>query len=145
VAVIAHGHVRYTHDLNLVLKLSSPRLADTLGALKKLGFRPRIPVDVLDFANADNRAAWRQEKGMVVFNLFSDQVPDVSVDIFPSEPFDFIVEYARAKMHPLAPDLLVPIVSLAQLMTMKRDAGRPQDLIDIDKLGKIQNLPDGNA
>jgi hypothetical protein len=142
VAVLAHGHVRYTHDLDLVLNLSSPLLSDTLNALKRLGFRPRIPVDALDFANAENRARWREEKGMMVFNLFSEQIPDVTIDIFPSEPFDFATEYAQAKMYPMTSGLLVPIVSLSQLITMKREAARPQDLIDIDKLGKIQGLPD---
>jgi predicted nucleotidyltransferase len=140
VAVIAHGHVRYTHDLDLVLSLSSPRLSNALSALKALGFRPRIPVDALDFANAANRAQWQEEKGMIVFNLFSDQIHDVSIDIFPSEPFDFTVEYARAKMHPLTADVTVPIVSLPRLMVMKREAGRPQDLIDLDKLGKVQGI-----
>jgi hypothetical protein len=89
VAVMVHGHVRYTHDLDLVLNLSSERLSNALNALKALGYRPRIPADTLDFANPDNRAQWRKEKGMVVFNLFSDQIPDVTIDIFPTEPFDF--------------------------------------------------------
>jgi hypothetical protein len=145
VAVMAHGHVRYTHDLDLVLSLSSTRLINALNALKGLGFRPRIPVDTLEFANPDNRTRWREDKGMVVFNLFSDQIPDVTIDIFPSEPFDFSIEFTQAKMHPLTLDVLVPVVSLSRLIAMKREAGRPQDLIDVDKLSKVKVILDENA
>jgi hypothetical protein len=82
---------------------------------------------------------------MSLFNLLSDPIPDVTVAIFPSEPFDFATEYAQAKMYPMTSGLLVPIVSLSQLISMKREAARPQDLIDIDKLGRIQGIPDETA
>ena len=53
------------------------------------------------------------------------------------KPFDFIVEYARAQRLELREGLIVPIVSLEALLTMKREAGRPQDLADIDALLEI--------
>ena len=43
-------------------------------------------------------------------------------------------KYSRAQRLELREGLSVPIVSLEALLTMKREAGRPQDLADIDAL-----------
>jgi predicted nucleotidyltransferase len=142
IAVMAHGYVRTTQDVDLVLNLASPRLTKALHALQSLGYRTRLPVDVLDFADPDKRKSWREEKNMVVFNLYSDELQDFPIDIFPAEPFDFATEYAEAKVHSLDGDLVIRVVSLVRLMIMKRDAGRPQDLLDLDKLAKIQKVGD---
>ena len=97
VAVIAHGHMRLTNDLDLVLSLSSERLPAALTCVKASGgLRPRIPVDVQHFANAELRAQWQEEKGMLVFNLFHLSDSDLVVDIFVVEPFDF-AGVSRAK------------------------------------------------
>jgi hypothetical protein len=140
VAVIAHGHMRMTNDLDLVLSLSSNQLPAALRALHSVGLRPRIPVDILDFANAELRARWQDEKGMIVFNLFHADEPDLVVDIFVTEPFDFKVEYTRAKYQEFAPGVFVPLVSLSRLIAMKKAVGRPQDLIDVEKLAILQSL-----
>ncbi len=52
---------------------------------------------------------------MVVFNLYSDQIPDVTIDIFPAEPFDFATEYARAKTYLIGSALEIPVICLAGL------------------------------
>lgn len=140
IAVIAHGHRRFTHDLDLVLDFSSETLRDGLFALRALGYQPRIPVDLLDFADAAHRKTWQEEKGMKVFNVFSPKYPDVTIDLFPNEPFSFESEYALALWYDLATDLKIPVVSLPRLIAMKVEANRPQDQIDVDKLKKIQGL-----
>lgn len=145
VAVIAHGHMRLTNDLDLVLSLSSERLPAALRALASVGLRPRIPVDIQHFANPELRLQWQEEKGMVVFNLFHLSDSDLVVDIFVVEPFDFAVEYRDAKLQEFAPGLLVPVVSLSRLIAMKTEVGRPQDLIDAEKLGILKSITDENA
>ena len=53
VAVVLHGHPRFTADLDLVLALDPQNLASAIAALEGLGLRPRAPVRLADFANAD--------------------------------------------------------------------------------------------
>jgi hypothetical protein len=144
VAVIAHGHSRLTNDLGLVLDLSSKRLAGALQALKGVGMRPRIPVDILEFTKPASRQNWQAEKGMVVFSLFHLDEPDLVVDIFIKEPFDFKAEYAQAAVREFAPGLFVTVVSLDRLIEMKREVARPQDLIDADKLTILKAIQDEN-
>jgi len=136
-AVIAHGYVRLTKDLDLVLDLSTDSLRRALTALQSLGYRPIIPVPLLDFANPELRYDWTENRNMKVFNLVSDAHPTVSIDIFPKEPFSFETEYAAAVWKDVAPDVRARVVSVPTLIALKIEANRPRDLDDIDKLGKL--------
>lgn len=139
-AVNAHGHVRYTNDLDLVIGLEPTNIRLGLDTLASLGYQPRIPVTSEQFADAALRHRWKTEKGMVVLNLWNDRRRETPVDVFVSEPFDFAAELRRAKLFPLAEGLAAPIVALPALMQLKKEAGRPRDLDDIAELTRIEEL-----
>jgi predicted nucleotidyltransferase len=139
-AVNAHGHVRYTNDLDLVIGLEQTNIKLGLDTLAALGYLPRIPVTSEQFANASLRNDWRTEKGMVVLNLWNDRCRETPIDVFVSEPFNFAAEHLAAKLFPLADGVSAPIVALPALLQMKRDAGRPRDLDDIAELSRIEKL-----
>ena len=136
-AVIAHGYVRLTKDLDLVLDLSADALPRALTALQSLGYRPMIPVPLLDFADAELRHDWTENRNMKVFNLVSDRYYDVVIDIFPKEPFSFEAEFARSVWKDVAPGIQARVVAVPALITLKVEANRPRDLDDIDKLRKL--------
>ena len=71
---------------------------------------------------------------MIVLKLWSDEHRRTPVDIFVYEPFDFMVETEAAEALEVCPGVKAPVVSLATLLRMKREAGRPHDLIDIEEL-----------
>lgn len=133
-AVNAHGYLRFTKDIDLVIELHHDNLSRALDALATLGYRPAIPVAVTDFLDDATRRRWAEEKGMQVFQLWSDQHPETSIDIFVTTPFDFDEEYGRALVRELSPGLPVRFVSMATLIRMKEQAGRQQDLVDIENL-----------
>jgi hypothetical protein len=136
-AVIAHGYVRLTKDIDLVLDLSTDSLMSSLSVLASLGYRPINPVPILDFANPELRRDWTENRNMIVFNLVSDRFPDVVIDVFTKEPFEFDAEYARAEAKELAPNVLAYVVSVPTLIALKKEANRDQDRIDINKLQKL--------
>jgi hypothetical protein len=136
-AVIAHGYVRLTEDLDLVLDLSSDSLRRSLAALQSLGYRPIIPVSIFDFADPELRKDWTENRNMKVFNLVSDSYPDVVIDIFPKEPFIFDTEYAAGEWKNIAPNIRVRVVSVPTLIALKTEANRHRDLDDIEKLRKL--------
>ncbi len=139
-AVNAHGHVRYTNDLDLVIGLEPDNIRRGLDVLARLGYQPRIPVTSAQFAHAETRNRWMKEKGMVVLNLWSDRSRETPIDVFVHEPFDFDAETEVSQQFPLAPNLMAPFVSLPTLYRMKREAGRPRDLLDITELKRIEEL-----
>lgn len=133
-AVNAHGYLRFTKDVDLVIQLDPDNLRRALAALATLGYRPAIPVTVEQFADATQREQWVREKNMQVFQLWSEAHIETPIDVFVSEPFAFDEEYDRAVIKPLRDDLPVRFVTIPTLIRMKELANRDQDRIDIEHL-----------
>lgn len=134
VAVNAHGYLRYTQDIDLVIALDPANIVRAFESLAKLGYKPQVPITAEQFANAELRQQWIREKGMSVLNFFSDRHRETTVDVFVAEPFDFGREYDNALRGELAPGLSVRFVSIPTLIAMKEAANRPRDLDDIQHL-----------
>lgn len=137
-AVNAHGYVRMTMDIDIVIGLERENVLKGLGALEEAGFRPTVPVTPEQFADPDNRERWRKEKDMRVLKLWSDEQKATPLDVFVYEPFDFAVEYEAAVHTSIKEGVDVPIVRLETLLRMKKEASRPQDLADIEALTRLQ-------
>ncbi len=137
VAVVLHGHMRLTADVDLVLSLEPTNVNAALHALAKLGYRPRAPVDAFAFADAATRKSWIEEKGMTVFSLWSPNHPTTDVDIFVQEPFDFEDAFARA-LHVQLGETIVTVASISDLIALKTVANRPKDQEDIRALRLIE-------
>jgi hypothetical protein len=137
VAVVAHGYERFTRDLDLVIGLERENILCGLRALMAIGYSMRIPVTPEQFADPALREQWRREKNMVVLQLWSDVHRRTPIDVFVYEPFDFAKEMARALRVPVFGTELAPIVSYDTLLDLKKSAGRAQDLLDVEKLRKL--------
>lgn len=137
-AVVAHGYLRLTADLDLVLDLDAGNLKRALAALAGLGYKPRAPVSLDQFANHDKRAEWLRTKGMTVFSLHSPAHPATEVDLFLEPPFDFARAYAAAVPFEVAPGIAGTFVAFDDLVAMKRRAGRPSDLDDVERLLQLR-------
>ncbi|MCC6624184.1 MAG: hypothetical protein IT385_23235 [Deltaproteobacteria bacterium] len=133
VAVVLHGVPRFTADLDLVIELERDNLHRALGALASLGYRPRAPVALEDFADAAKRASWIATKGLTVLSLWSPRHPATEVDLFVQHPFVFADAYARALRADLG-ESAAWVVSRDDLVAMKKQAGRPKDLEDVRAL-----------
>jgi Nucleotidyl transferase AbiEii toxin, Type IV TA system len=137
VAVVLHGHPRFTADLDLVLALDPDNLARALPTLEALGYRPRAPVSLAQFADPVQRQLWIDEKSKTVFSLWSPQLPATEIDLFAAEPLPFEAAYRRALRADLG-TATATVASLTDLIALKRRAGRPQDLADIAALEAIE-------
>lgn len=133
-AVNAHGFVRLTRDVDIVICLEPENARQGLETLLQSGYQLAIPESPAAFADAQKRERWRAEKKMIVLKLWSDEHRRTPIDIFVYEPFPFAEEYAKSPRMEVCPGILAPVVTLETLLQMKREAGRPQDLIDIEEL-----------
>ncbi len=137
-AVAAHGHLRFTADVDLILDLEDDNTRRALAALASLGYRPRAPVPMEQFADPAMRRRWMAEKGLTVFSLYSPMHQATEVDLFVEAPFDFARAYQSALRVELAPHVAAPFVGYADLVELKRKAARPVDLSDLDQLRIIK-------
>jgi hypothetical protein len=133
VAVVLHGYARSTGDLDIVIDFESANIDVALRFFEERGFRPRPPVPLRSFADAAERQRWIDEKNLQVFSLWHPDMPFLTIDVFVKEPFPFEEAYQRATRARLG-ESIVTVASIDDVIAMKRAAGRPQDLIDIEVL-----------
>lgn len=141
-AVVAHGHVRFTADIDVILDFDEGNLHRAMEVFAGLGFRPRAPVPLRHFADAEIRQGWIRDKGLTVFSLFSDDHPLTEVDLFVADPLGFEEAYPRRAMLAVAPDVEAAFIAVEDLIRLKRLAGRPQDLVDAEALEQLRRERD---
>ena len=137
-AVVAHGYMRFTADVDLIVDLQEGNVRRAIEALSALGFRPRPPVPLEHFVDASARRRWVAEKGLTVFSLHSPQHPMTEVDLFVEPPFEFETAYQAMLQVNVAPGVQATFVGYNDLVALKRRAGRAQDLVDLDQLRIIK-------
>jgi hypothetical protein len=136
-AVNLYGIERATGDLDLVVYLEQQNLEKFIEVMERFRFKPKAPVAMIEFTIEEKRREWSEEKGMMVFSFFDPQNPFVLLDVFINVPFDFNSVYsARSTIR--AGKTEIPVVPLATLIEMKKQAGRPQDLSDLYYLKQLQ-------
>lgn len=138
-AVNLHGVPRFTADLDIIIDLEENNVSRFAEAFKGIGFKPKIPVNLGDFASKENREKWINEKGAVVFSLHNMPRFDRTVDVFIKNPIKY-VELDEAKLSLNVSGIEVPIVSIDHLIQLKKMANRKQDVSDIEALEKVKTL-----
>ena len=142
VALVLHGVVRFTADLDLIVDLEQENLRRFIQAMNELGYRPRNPVQAEDFLDPANRDQWKREKGMEVFSFVDPAQPLTIVDVFIEEKIPFH-EIERDLVRITAKGVTIPVVSPLHLKRLKKAAGRPQDLADIEALDALEKAREG--
>lgn len=137
VATLLHGYARLTADVDLAVDLAPQEALKMIRALAGKGFRPQVPVSAETFADPAVREEWLQEKHMRAFSLVDSTNPMRVVDLLlkPEVPFEDL--FARSQ-EAFVGETTVRIASLDDLIALKRYAGRPQDLTDIEELEAIR-------
>ena len=95
-----------------------------------------MPIALEDFADPAKRQDWRDNRNMLVLQLWDPANEERAVDVFVTEPIAFSDLDAEAVVMDLE-GVPVKIASIRHLIRMKREAGRRRDLDDIDALREI--------
>jgi hypothetical protein len=133
VALVLHGVVRLTADLDLVVALERDNILVLLEAMKELGYNPRVPVQPEALLDPDVRESWIREKIMEVFSFYDPGKPLALVDIIIRE----VISFQEIRDHAVLisiDGLKVPVIAVEDLIRLKKIAGRPQDIEDIKSL-----------
>ena len=128
-----------TYDLEFLLDLEPGNMEIFLSLVKGWGFRPKAPVELMDFADEAKRREWVVRKHLKAFTLVNPAWGISEIDVVVSSP----VDYPRAVKRMNRLDLKgvpVPTISIEDLIRMKRTANRKQDQDDILYLKKVQGV-----
>lgn len=139
VAAFMHGVPRGTHDLDLLVELSSGNVRKLVSVLDTLGYLPRLPVKPIDLANAKKRKACIKDKHMKDFTFFDNKNPLHQIDIILLSS----LSYAEASKTMQVRDyggVPVPLISIENLIKMKQGTGRTIDESDAEILKRIRKM-----
>lgn len=135
-AVIAHGYVRATLDIDFMARLSKENLERLAAALSELNARLRgvdadkLGIDPTDASTLENGAS---------FTMETDAGPlDFLNDVPGADDYDQLRSRARKAN---AGGITVWVVDYEDLINMKKASGRAQDLLDIQELQAKRELP----
>lgn len=138
IAVNLYGIPRMTYDIDLIIDLEDKNLGKFLKLLKGWGFRPKVPVDIMDFAKKENRDEWIKNKNMKAFNLVNPEWAISEIDIVIDSPVDYDKAHKKinkVKLH----SVTIPVVSIDDLIKMKQVTDRQQDRADIRYLKELKS------
>lgn len=136
VAVNLHGYVRATADLDIMLLMSDRNIDKYIKLIKEMGLKPRMPVVLEEFADKKKRKKWIDEKNMKVFSVFNPANMMEGIDVMIVEYIKFDKAYSKRKIIHMS-GVKVPLISIPDLIALKKKAGRGRDLIDISALKEI--------
>jgi hypothetical protein len=135
-AVNLLGIPRMTYDIDLVLWLEDSNLRKFLHLMKNWGFKPKVPLDIMDFAKNEKRQDWIKNKNMKAFNLVNPSWAITEIDIVINTPINYEKAIKNVKRINLG-GVSVPTISVKDLILMKAKTDRIQDAEDIKNLKKI--------
>jgi hypothetical protein len=133
IAVVLHGVDRLTADLDVVLDLQRDAALKAMKSLEQLGYRPRPPVRMEEFAEPERRQQWMETRNMQVFSLWDPHGELPVLDLFVSYPLDFqgLLEHS---VEVDVGGLKTRIASIGHLIEMKSGTNRDKDEQDIAAL-----------
>lgn len=138
IAINLLGLLRSTADMDILAEMSNENLRKVVSILKKKGYHIKQPVEPMGIADEKLRYEWIQKKHMKAFNFYKeDELKEV--DIIIESP----VPYEEAKKNALKikiENMILPIISIDNLIKMKKGTGRSVDKFDIEELKKIKKL-----
>ena len=117
------GVPRATYDIDILIDLEDDNIQALMKLMKEWGFKPKVPVDVMDFADRSKRDEWIAKKNMKAFNLVNAKWALSEIDIIIDAPIAYVEARKRARkmsVHGVA----IPVISIDDLIKMKKAAGR---------------------
>ncbi len=138
IAVNLLGSMRSTADLDMLVEMSDDNLRKIVKIMKKHGYRVKQPVDPMKIADKKTREDWIENKNMKAFNFYKEDSLQ-EIDIIIDSPVSFN-EAKKKQVRIEVDDIILPVISIDNLIKMKKKARRAIDKLDIEELEKIKKL-----
>jgi hypothetical protein len=130
-AVALHGAPRMTMDIDFLTHLTEQNLSKVVEVLESMGLYSRLPITAKDVAHF--RKEYIERRNLIAWSFVNPKNPMEAVDILLNYDVSDVASVTKK-----IGNLKVSVISLKDLIKLKTEAGRPQDLEDIRALKEIQ-------
>ncbi len=139
VAVNLHGYPRFTNDLDILLTLDRENLDKMATIMEDMGYLQRLPIAIQELSDEQKARAFIKEKGLTAYSFIHDKYPQFNVDVLVAESIDF-ERFSEHTMRAEVWNIDVPVVSIDDLIAMKKNSGREKDVQDVVALLELKGL-----
>lgn len=129
-AVALHGAVRGTMDVDIVINWDLGSLRKTVKALNEIGLVSSLPVGAEEVFRF--RDEYIQNRNLIAWSFYNPGDISQQVDIIIT--FDL---KGKGRKRLSSRSGALHLLALAELIDMKRESGRPQDLEDVKALESL--------
>lgn len=125
-----------TYDVDIAVPTTTDALQQIDTVLTGLGLRCRLPIQLVALADENLRKEYRDERNLIAVTYTdpADPLREVDILISPAIPASELVSRA-VTLH--LDDIPVSVVSLEDLIALKRAADREQDRADVMHLERL--------
>jgi len=139
VAVNLYGYNRFTGDIDILLALDKNNLEKMEKLMHKLGYSPRLPVEIHELQDTAKLKGWIKEKGLKAYTFINNKRPQLDIDILVEESLVFEKQFKKRTKIKVW-DMQLPVISLGNLISMKKKTNRQKDIDDVKALLELKNL-----
>ncbi len=139
VAVNLYGYLRFTADLDLLVLLDENNLRKIDAVMGKMKYSERLPVSIMDLKNQKQVTKWLKEKNMKAYTFNPPKNNPLQIDIVIEESLKFAEFFKRKKIKSMS-GLRIPVVSIKDIIGMKKRAKRDKDMLDLEVLKYLADL-----
>lgn len=129
-AVALQGIARGTIDIDLAINLTRESFENAVKALEGLGLQSKLPIDaktVFAFRNE-----YIERRNLIAWSFANPKAPHEVVDILLTQ------DRRKVKVNSISvAGYKIKVASIPDLIRMKTDSGRPQDLEDVRALKEL--------
>ncbi|MCX7735960.1 MAG: nucleotidyltransferase family protein [Candidatus Kapabacteria bacterium] len=138
-AVNLYGVPRITQDIDIIVSTDEENLIKILQILENLNYKPQLPIKAEEILNSEKIKFWIENKNLKAFSFYNFDDNSKIIDILLAHNLDFNSAYQRKKTLKIK-DFLINLVSIDDLIELKRFAGRLQDFSDVEMLEKVKQI-----
>jgi predicted nucleotidyltransferase len=139
VAVNLYGYVRFTGDLDLLVLLDESNLVKIDKVLRRLGYKERLPVSIKELGDHKKVKTWLKERNLKAFSFTPPKNNPLQIDLIIEESLKFDKFNEKRNCKKIS-GVTIPVVSIEDLIKMKKRANRDKDLLDLEALIKLKGL-----
>ena len=139
VAMNLHGCLRFTNDIDVLIALDADNLKAMKRAMKILGYEQRIPVALDELGDEKKALKLIKDKNLQAYTFFQPQEPLYSVNVIVGASLRFD-QYREHRVLVDVWDLSLPVVSIDDLIGLKRESNREKDALDVAALLEFKGL-----
>lgn len=130
-AVALHGAYRATFDIDLVIKWNLRNLKELEKALKEIGLISRLPLTCEEVFNFKDE--YIKNRNLIAWNFINPNDPTEQVDIILTTDLT-----GKSVVSKKLENFNAKVLAIKDLIDMKKQSGRKQDLADIEALEKLK-------